>query len=167
MDLNDICCTLSLWLSPYVTVWKSGSKRWKIWSDWSIFLSTTALRAVKCRHKSVVSHEIWIYVPPIATSLATPCKFVTGTTYFIDEIGITYSRNTVGACVFHGNNVAVWRSILSEVFVGERAKLVFYKAFKIKKSKFKTWIRTFYHCIIKKRIKHIYFNMFPSIQWAL
>ena len=42
-----------------------------------------------------------------------------------------------------------------EVFVGKRAKLVPCEAFKINKSKFKTWVRTFYHCINEKRYKRV------------
>ena len=38
---------------------------------------------------------------------------------------------------FYRNNIAVWWFILSKIFVGERARLVF-KAIKINKSKFKT-----------------------------
>ena len=58
MDSNDIFYTLSLWFRHRMNS-KSGRARSKISSDWSIFLSTTALRAVKGSHIWYILRRSW------------------------------------------------------------------------------------------------------------
>ena len=94
MDQNMIFI-LFLIPSPIKKSWE----RSKIWPDWSIFLSTTALWTVKCSHKTFISHDTSIYVPTAATFLTTHRELITGATPFIDEIRITFCRNTVSACM--------------------------------------------------------------------
>ena len=96
---------ISLISSP-IMVWSSCTIVKSLWlkclkvirSDWSIFI-TTALRAVKCRQKSFVSHDTKVQVPSTATFTFSCGKVFTITTVSIDEIRITFSRNCEDARV--------------------------------------------------------------------